>query len=182
MDAGSDPARGYFIPYQGQGPGIGTDICETRFLATPGEIGILGQETVAGMNRLGSRVSGCGQDGIDVQVTLQGGRRADEYRLISHLHVKSRAVHCGIYRHRTNPHFPAGANDPKCDFPAIGYQNLLEHPFHSLQICFDINSLRTFEAFEPLRLVGCLTSKTQRTRRISKKCIIFMRHRVRHSA
>jgi hypothetical protein len=46
--------------------------------------------------------------------------------------------------------------------------------------CFENSSLRTFEAFEPLRLAGCLTSKTPSSRRISKIGSIFMRHWVRH--
>jgi hypothetical protein len=54
-------------------------------------------------------------------------------------------------------HFRASQGAPRC-----------------MRGCFENSTLRSFGAFEPWRLAGCLTSKTPSSRRISKIGIFFM--------
>ena len=91
------------------------------------EMRVLGEEPIAGMNRINIADLGRAHDPIDFQITFEAGRRADADRFIGELDVQRIDVCFRIDRERANAEFLAGANDPQRDLSAISNQNFLEH-------------------------------------------------------
>ena len=100
---------------------------EAAALDALGEVGVLGQEAVAGMDRLGVGHLGGGDDRRHVEVALRGRRRADADRLVGELHVLRVAVGLRIDDDRLDAELAAGALDAQGDLAAVGDQDLLEH-------------------------------------------------------
>ena len=100
---------------------------DMRSLANLGEIGVFGEETVAGMNRV--HVGNFrGADHLrNVQVAFAAARRTDANGLIGEPHVQRVAVRFRIDGDGANAEFLAGAQDAQGDFAAIGDQNFSEH-------------------------------------------------------
>ena len=76
-------------------------------LAGVGEGGVLGQEPVAGMDRLGSGLLRHLDDPLDVQVALGGRRRAEQVRLVGVADVRRVAVGLGVDADGGDPHLLA---------------------------------------------------------------------------
>ena len=95
--------------------------------AGAGEVGVLGEEAVAGVDRLGPRLLGRVDDLDDVQVALGGGRRADQEGLVGLAHVRGVAVDLRVDGDRSDAHLLQRAGDANRDLAAVGYQDLLEH-------------------------------------------------------
>ncbi|MCD6016863.1 MAG: hypothetical protein K0R41_4691 [Geminicoccaceae bacterium] len=92
-----------------------------------GEGGVLGEEAVARVNRLGAAQPGRLDDALDPQITLAGGRRPDRQGLVGHAHVQRVGIGLGVDRDRGDAEPPAGPDDPAGDLAPIGDQELLEH-------------------------------------------------------
>ena len=88
---------------------------------------VLGQEAVAGVHRIGPGLLAGGDDLVDHQVTLGGGRGADVDGFIRHLHMEGVAVGVGVHRHSGDAEPLGGLEHPAGDLAAVGYQNFLEH-------------------------------------------------------
>ena len=73
-----------------------------------GEGGVLRQEAVAGMDRLGAGLLGGGDDLVDVEIGLGGRRRADRNGLVRHIHMQRVAVGLGIDRDGLDAEPPRG--------------------------------------------------------------------------
>ena len=100
---------------------------EAALLDALGEVGVLRQEAVAGVDRLGVGHLGGGDDRRHVEVALRRGGRADADRLVGELDVLRVAVGLGIDDHRLDAQFAAGALDAQGDLAPVGDQDLLEH-------------------------------------------------------
>src|SRR6266581_516531 len=100
---------------------------ESRLLDPLGEIGVLREEAVARMNRLGVRDLGGGNDRRDVEIALPRGRRADADRLVGELDVFCFGVGLGMDDHGLDAEFAAGALDAQGDLTPVGDQDFLEH-------------------------------------------------------
>ncbi len=87
-----------------------------------GEILVLRQEAVPGMDGVGAGRAGSVDDAVDAEVTLAGRARADGDRRIGHAHMAGRAIAVRIDRHRRNAHLAARANDPDGDLAAVSDQ------------------------------------------------------------
>ena len=94
-----------------------------------GEVVVLGEKPVAGMNRLHVGDFRGRDDARDVQVRLRRRRFADADRLVRQLQIRRLPVGSGINDGRLDAHFAAGADDPQCDFSAVGDEDLREHRF-----------------------------------------------------
>jgi hypothetical protein len=94
-----------------------------------GEVRVLRQEAVAGMDGVGAGDFRCRQDGGDIEVALARRRRADTDRLVGQPHVHRIAVGRRIDRDRLDTHLAAGAMDAKRDLAAVGDQDFLEHGY-----------------------------------------------------
>ena len=95
-------------------------------LAGLGEFGILRQEAVAGMHRLGAAAARRVEDRRDVQIALPRRRGPDRPCLVGELDMQRVAVGLGIDRDGRDPEPPRGADHPAGDFAAIGDQDLAE--------------------------------------------------------
>ena len=94
-----------------------------------GELRILGQEPVAGMNRVGTG-GACGiEDGALREVAVGGGGAADADGAVGDRHVQRARIGIGVDRHRLDAHLAARAHDAHRDLSAVGYEHPLEHGY-----------------------------------------------------
>src|SRR5690606_16542316 len=115
------------VAHQADGVGLRPDEDEAGLLHPLGEIGVLAEEAVAGVDRLGVGDLGGGDDRGHVEVALRRGRRADAHRFVGHRHVLEVAVHGRVHRDRADPERVAGAQDAQRDLAAVGDHDLVEH-------------------------------------------------------
>ena len=92
-----------------------------------GEIGVLGQEAVTGVDRLGVGDLGRRDDLRDVAIALRAGGGADADVFVGVAHVQAVAVGLAIDGDGADAHFATGANDPQGDFTTVGDEDFLEH-------------------------------------------------------
>src|SRR5258707_6269187 len=100
---------------------------DPRLGAGAGEIGVLGEEAIAGMDRLRPGLPGRVDDLLDVEVALSGSSRAEQKRLVGLPYVRCVPVDLGVDRHRVDPHLLKSPGHPNGYLSPIGYQHLLEH-------------------------------------------------------
>jgi hypothetical protein len=121
------PDGGHLVAHQPDGVRPRTDENEAALLDPLGKIGVLGQKTVAGMNRHRVGDLGGADDRRHVQIALGGGWRADADGFVGQTHVFEFAVHRGMHGDGADAEFPAGAQDAQGDFAAVGDDDLFEH-------------------------------------------------------
>ena len=96
-------------------------------LAGRGEVGVLGQEPVAGVDRLGAGRLRRLEQPLDVQVALGGHRRAEQVGLVGLGHVGRVAVGLRVDADRDDPHLLQRPHDADRDLAPVGDEDLLEH-------------------------------------------------------
>src|SRR5665213_1130154 len=116
-----------FVTHEADGFRLRSDEGEAAFFHALGEVGILGQEAVSGMN--GDRVGDFrgADDGGHVQVAQRRGRRPDAYRFIGQQHVLETGVGGGVHGHGLDAQLAAGAQNAQGDFAAIGDDDFFQH-------------------------------------------------------
>ena len=129
LDAGffGEGAAGRLVFQRVHGAGTGANKPDVAVLANIGEMRVLRQEAVTGMDRIHVGYFRRADDAVNPQVTVAARPRADADGFIGHLHVHGINVHFGINRHRADVHFLAGANDADRNFPAVGNENFFKH-------------------------------------------------------
>ena len=85
-----------------------------------GEAGVLGEEAVAGMDRVGAGRGGRVENGGDVEIGFGGLRRPDIDGLVSHLHSQRIRIGRAVGLYRRHAKLPRGALDAHGDLAAIG--------------------------------------------------------------
>ena len=85
-----------------------------------GEGGVLGQEAVAGVDRLGAGIQRGFDDAVAPEIALGGGRGADMHGLIRLAHEGGVGVGVRIDRDRPYPEPSGGTHDPAGDFATVG--------------------------------------------------------------
>ena len=90
-----------------------------------GEVGVLGQEAVAGVDRVGAGRLGRGQDRVDVEVGLGRGVAGQPYGDVGLADVRQPGVGVGVDRDRRDAERAAGAEDPGRDLGPVGDQQSL---------------------------------------------------------
>jgi len=90
--------------------------------------GVLGEKTVAGMHGVRAGDLAGGEQSRDVEVTVFGGGRPDADAFVRQTYVHCVFVRGGVHRDGGNAQLLAGAQHPQRDFPAIGNEDLVEHP------------------------------------------------------
>ena len=89
------------------------------------EFFVLGEKSVAWMNRVGARAT-CGVDqAIYAEIAVAWRARPDRVRLVGIPYVQRGAIAFGIDRDGRNVHFAARADNAHGDLAAIGDQDLL---------------------------------------------------------
>ena len=122
-----DADRRDLVAHQADGLGLRADEDEAALLHALGEIGVLGQKAVAGMD--GDRIGYLrgADDRRHVQVAQRRGRRADADRLVRQQHVLQIGIGGGVHGDGLDAQFAAGAQDAQRDFAAIGDDDFLQH-------------------------------------------------------
>ncbi len=100
-----------------------------------GEGRVLGQEAVAGVDRLGARALDRLDQLLDVEVALGGRPGAEQVGLVGALDVERVAVELGVDGDGRDPELLAGADDSDRDLAAVGDQDLREHAAGTLPPC-----------------------------------------------
>ena len=103
------------------------DELDVAGLADFGEVGALGQEAVAGMDRVGAGDLRGADDRRHAQVAVGAARRPDADVLVGEPDVQRVLVGLGVDRDRLDAELAAGADDAQRDLAAVGDQDLLEH-------------------------------------------------------
>ena len=92
-----------------------------------GKAGILGEEAVARMHRVGAGdLAGREQRGY-VEIAVLRRRRADADAFIGKPHMHGISVRRGMHGNGGDAELLAGPEHAKRDLAAIGYQDLVEH-------------------------------------------------------
>ena len=84
-----------------------------------GEVGVLAEQAVAGMDRVDVGDFGSADDGGNVEVAFVQARRADADGFVGKAHVQRVAVGLAVDGDRLDAEFLAGADDAQGNFPAI---------------------------------------------------------------
>src|SRR6185503_12568568 len=104
-----------------------TDEPDVAVLTDVGEMGVLGQKAVTGMDGIDICDFRRADYAIYAQITLGTGSFADANGFVRQLHVHRICIHLGIDRHGADVQLLAGANDADGNFAPVRYQNLLKH-------------------------------------------------------
>ena len=103
---------------------------EPGLLAGAGEAGVLGQEPVARVDRLGPARPRRRDDPLDVQVALGGRAGPDQPRLVGAPHVQRPAIGLGVDRDRPDPELAQSAEDTDGDLAAVRDEHLAKRHGH----------------------------------------------------
>ena len=117
----------HLVAHQADGFGPGADEHEAALLDAFGEIGVLGEKAVAGMDRFGVGHFGGADDGGDIEIALRRRGRPDAHRLVGELHVLGFGIGLGVDDDGLDAHFTAGALDAQRDFAAVGDKEFFKH-------------------------------------------------------
>ena len=92
-----------------------------------GEVGVLGEEAVAGVHRVGAAALDDIEDRLGVEVALGGGLPTEGVGLVGEADVQGVAVEVGVHGHRGDAHLLACTDDSDSDLAAVGDEDLVEH-------------------------------------------------------
>ena len=106
---------------------LGADEGDAVLVEDVGEARILGEEPVAGMDRVGAGDLARGEQGGDVEIGIARRRRADADAFVGELDVHRLLVGGRIDRDRGDAELLGRAQHPERDFAAVGDQDLVEH-------------------------------------------------------
>ena len=108
------------VAHRGDGLGRWADEGQPGVGAGTGEIGVLGQKAVAGMDGVRSGALGGVKDGGDVEIGAGRRGRAKTHGGIGLFHVSAAGVGVGIDSHGAQAQLVAGADDAAGDLAAVG--------------------------------------------------------------
>ena len=91
------------------------------------ELGALGEEAVARMDRGGARPLRHVEYALGVQIAVAGRRRADRMRLVGHCREQRARIRLRMHGDRAQAEAPRGADDAAGDLAAIGDEDRFEH-------------------------------------------------------
>ena len=101
---------------------------DARLRAGLGQVGVLGQEAVAGIDRVGAGLDGRADHPLGVEVCPDRvSLLADLVRLVGLEHVLGLAVLVGEDRDRLGSELGRRAERPDCDLSTVGDEDFAEH-------------------------------------------------------
>jgi hypothetical protein len=98
-------------------PGLGTGA---------GEFGVLGQEPVAGVDRVGASRLRRGDDQVRAQVGLRRGGAGKQHRLVGGVDEQGVGIRVGMDGDGGDVQCAGGADDPLGDLPAVGDEQFVD--------------------------------------------------------
>ena len=102
------------------GVNAGADERDAGCVQGLGELHVLGQESVAGVDGLGAALQASLDDGVDPQVAVRRRGRADADGSVGFAHVAGSGVGVRVDRHRADAHGLERADDAAGDLAAVG--------------------------------------------------------------
>ena len=100
-----------------------------------GELRVLRQEPVPGVDRAGAGLRRRVQHELGPQVALARGRGAEAHRDVGEPHVRGCRVRVGVHRHRLEAEVARGAQDADGDLAAVGHEQGVEHGVPRMRSC-----------------------------------------------
>ena len=125
-DSGCEIEGGVLAAHDPHGSRRRADEAYSRLLARFGEVGILGEKSVTGVQRVGATAKAGVDNGRNVEVALGGGCRSDAKSFVSQIHVQCVRVRVRIDRDGANTEAPGRAHDAAGYLAAIGDQDLMK--------------------------------------------------------
>ncbi len=104
----------------------GADEDDAALGAGLGETDTLGEEPVAGMDRLCTGAAGRGDHRIDVEVGLDGGRGTDPHRQIRFAYVGRGRIRIAVHGDAADPEGAESADDSTGDLATVGDEHGME--------------------------------------------------------
>ena len=95
-----------------------------------GEVGVLGQEAVAGVDRVGASAPGGVEDQVDAQVGVRRGAARQAYGDVGLRHEGQAGVGVGVHRHRLDAEPAAGREDAAGDLATVGDEESVDRVAH----------------------------------------------------
>ena len=128
-DAGpvSDLLGADLVAHRRDHVGRGADPGETGIDDGAGEVGILGQEAIAGVDRVGPRQPSCRDDQVDAEIGVRGGVARKAYGVVGLRHEGQAGVGVGVDGDRLDAETATGREDAARDLPAVGDQKSGDH-------------------------------------------------------
>ena len=120
-------ARGAFFAHEACDLGRRADEFDIGGAANFGEVGVLAEQAVAGMDCVDIGDLGGGDDGRDVEVALGGARRANADGLVGKADVEAVAVSLTVDGDGADAHLAAGGDDAQGDLTTVCDHNLTKH-------------------------------------------------------
>jgi hypothetical protein len=122
--AGGDVAGGDFVAEVADGLGGGSDPDQACVDDGLGEVGVFGEEAVAGVDGVGTGL-GCGaQEFVDHQIRFRRGLAAEREGFVGEADVGGVGVGFGVDGDRGVARVCCCSDHPDCDLPAIGDEHL----------------------------------------------------------
>ena len=152
-------ARGILVAHRAHRSRRRADELDLAALADLREVRVLGEKSVAGMDRIHVADFRRAHDAVDLQITIGARRRADADRFVGQLDVQRIDIRLGINRQRPDAEFLAGADDAQGDFAAVCDQDFLEHCLTRIRpsceiVCAKTNQDSLRRSFAPLRMTA----------------------------
>ncbi len=120
------PSR-VFVAQPGHRLRAGADEVDVAAAADFVEVGVFGEEAVAGMNRLHVADFGGADHAGDFEIAVGRFGRADAIGFVRQLQIMGTAVAFAVDRHGLDAQLPARADDPQRDLTPVGNKNSLVH-------------------------------------------------------
>src|SRR5262249_35286951 len=117
----------YLVAHRHQGSRGRADESKAYLLADLGEAGVLGEEAVAGVDRLTASDKSGADEICNAEIALAAWTWANANAPICHLHGQRVAVGLRVGDDRLNAELAAGAQHAQCDLAAIGDEHAFEH-------------------------------------------------------
>ncbi len=92
-----------------------------------GKIGVFGEETIAGMNRVGVGDFGRRNECFGLQIALRRWRRTDADGFVGKFDMQRIAVRSRADSDGFNAEFAAGADNPQRDLSPVGDKHFIKH-------------------------------------------------------
>ena len=121
---GGDVARGDLVAEVADRLRAGADPDQPGVEHRLGEVGVLGEESVAGVDRVGAGLLGRVEDLFEVEVGLGRRLAAECEGLVGEPHVRCVGVGLGVHGHASQPGVLGCPDHPDRDLPAIGDEHL----------------------------------------------------------